>query len=293
MAGLQDLLLAINEQVQSDELTALAGSSGLKEISIEDDTLTKVKDHYKGLMSIDAAKNNPDIIESIKETLKPQIKKSVLSNIDSQLLQTSRDLFGDEITSELSGIENSYERIKKFGEHSKKYIADHSSDDKLKGIIEGQKQQMDDLSKNFQSELKKKEKEIEKINTGFNNRLIQKEFTGILANYNLGDKYQEDFVKKALFSDVFSKVQQKAKLTLSDEGSIIPKNPENPELELFIDNKKVDSLKELLDVEMQPFIKKSGGLGVKPLEFKSRDTGAKISSLGADLMKRRDQANII
>ena len=290
MPTIKDLILSINETVNSNELSTLAGASGLGEVEVTDDGLKEVKTKLGSLLSIDAAKNNHDLEDHFKKKLHPTIKGELLGNIDTDLLSNAKDLFGEESVNEFKELEFTGDKLKKFTELTKSLIAKSSTDDKLKEVNDGLRNQLTELSNNHQKELKKKEKEVEKLNQGFADTLIRKEFNGMLSNYKLGEKYQEGFVKKALFDDVYSKVSQKAKLTLNEDMSkIIPRNPEKPDLELFINNKKVEDLKELLDPVMEPYIQKSGNDG-PPSTYKRVEPG-KVSSLGADFRKRKEQAN--
>ena len=109
----------------------------------------------------------------------------------------------------------------------------------------------------------------------------------MLSSYTFGEKYDEDFIKTALFDDVFKKIQKQAKLTLSSDGSIIPKNPENPELDIYVNNNKVTELKEIIEPLLEPFIKKSDGRKpeVDGKYVKAKDT--EMTQLAKDIQSRK------
>jgi hypothetical protein len=291
MGKLKDVILEFNNQVNSNELSTLAGASGIADIEVGDETITEIKTKLSGLMSMEAAQNNHDLEATFKKKLYPTIKGELLGNIDTDLVNTAKDLFGEDAPDQFKDIEFTSDKVKKFAELTKGLIAKGANDSELKKLNEGLKNQIDELSKGFQKDLSRKDKEIQKINQGFNDRLIQKEFNSQAANYSLGEKYTEPFVKKALFNEVFSNVQKKAKLTLNDEGSIIPMNPENSEMKLFIDNKEVD-FKSLLDAELAPYIKKSGPRDDGPTNnYKPIVDTGKISTMALERMKRMEEAN--
>ena len=145
---------------------------------------------------------------------------------------------------------------------------------------------MGDLSKEWEKKLTDKEKEIKKIQTGFTQTLIDTELNKELSTYKLGEDYEKDFVKKALFAELKEKINKKAKLVRDENGQIIPKNPENVEMNLFIESKEIKTLKELIEPEIKPFLKKTSG-ETKPDSYQPvKDEGNK-SRLAQDLIEKR------
>ena len=67
MGKIKDLILEINETVNSNELATLAGASGLAEIEVGDDTIKEVKTKLGGLMSAGAAQNNQELEDHFKK----------------------------------------------------------------------------------------------------------------------------------------------------------------------------------------------------------------------------------
>lgn len=290
---IKDLILAFNENINSNELATLAGASGLADIEVSDNTIEEIKTKLGALMSKEAAQNNPVLEDHFKKKLYPVIKGELLGNIDTDLYKNAKSLFGDDIENEFKDIEFTSDKIKKFTELTKTLIEKGSGDTKLKEVNSGLKKQIKELSESFNKDISKKDKEIKNINSGFNDLLIKKEFTSKMSSYNLGEKYNEDFVKKALFEDIFYKVQKQAKLTLSENGSIIPKNPENVELELFVNNKKIEDVKDIIDPLMQSYIVKKSGKPGEQSVYKPTDKTAKMSTLAIDMHNRKKQTNMI
>lgn len=285
MGKVKDLILAINNSVNSNELATLAGASGLSDIDVGDETIDDVKTKLGSLMSKEAAQNSHEMEEFFKKKLHPTIKGELLGNIDTDLLSQAKSLLGDDEAEKIKEIEFTGEKIKKFTELAQLKLASGSGEDGKKAI-DALKNQINEIQNGHASDLQKKDKEFKKLNTDFNNRLIKKEFNSLISGYTLGDKYSEDFIKKALTNDIFDQVQKKAKLTLNNDGVIVPKNPENAELDLYIENQKVENLKGLLDPIMTPFIKKTNQ--VQPNAYKPAEK-TEISRMAQDLIKRRGE----
>ena len=291
MAKFKEILLELNKTLNNNEISALAGASAIQDLEVGDETLTEVSTKMSGLFSLDAAKNNHDLEDHFKKKLHPTIKGELLGNLDTDLISTAKTLFGEESVSKFKDVEFTGDKIKLFGDLTKDKLAKGGNDDELKKLNGDLKQQITDLASNQQKELKKKEKEINDIKNGFTDKLIKKEFNSLLSTYNLGEKYQEDFVKKALHNEIYTKVQEKAKLTLSETGSILPRNPQNPEMELFIDNNPVTDLKPLLDPIMQPYVKANNKGETSKGTYTPVAEDTNLSRQAKDLIARRNETN--
>jgi len=267
---LKDLILTINEFVNSNELSALAGASDLQDLEVQDDTVSEVKTKLNGLMSMEAAQNNHDLETYFKKKLHPSIKGELLGNIDSDLLKVSKELLGEDSATLFEGLDYTGDKIKKFADHTKELLSKKSNDPKLKETLEQQRKQLEELSKGFETDLKKKDEEINQIKQDYQTKLIKKEFNSLMSNYKLGEKYQDEDFKAFIYDKKYKEVLDKAKLTLNDKGSLIPKNKENPELDFYIGNKKVESVKDILDPLMTDYIvKKPSGGNEKP-QYKTK-----------------------
>ena len=296
MAQLKDILTNISDSVNAPELKAIVEDEKFPQFEIQDEAFEPIKEKISGLMTFDAALNNPKIVDSIKETIKPQIKKSVLNNIDDELLLNSRELFGDSVASAMADDKvNTYDRVKKFTEATKKLISEGAKDVKLKEANEALKKQMEELQTTFQKQIEEKEGAINEIKTGYSQKLIDKQLENELANFELGEKYTEPLFKKAIFDEVKGKVKKQAKLVLTDDMNIGIKHPDNEELALIINNKTVDNVRDLIAPIIEPFTKKASGKkletdGKQETEYKNAEP-VKISSLAHDIMKRKQQTS--
>lgn len=292
MALLKDLLLELNNTLNNNEIVAIAGASGIAEIEVGDETITEVKTKMGGLMSIDAAKNNHDLEDHFKKKVYGSIKGELLGNIDTDLMGSVKSILGDDALDQFKEIEFTGDKIKKFTELSKIAIeSKEGGDEKIKTLNAGLNKQVADLTAGFDKAEKTHEKDIKKLQSGFAEKLIKKDFRAAFNAYNLGDKYQEDFFKESLHDKIFSDANSVAKLTLSEAGNIIPKNPDGNDLELFIKNQPVKDLKGVLDPLMEPFIKKSD------VDLKKKDSiytpvkDVKMSRQAQDLVESRKQAS--
>ena len=287
MGKLTEILSALNAQIGNDKLGELITTEAVTAIEIDDEAVTDATTKLKGLLTIDAAKNNTDIQAFVRDQIKPAMRRDLLGNIDVELLQASRDLYGDEATSTLSAIEFTSDRVKKFAQMAKDQLSKGVNDKKLKEINDGLKNQINKINAEFATKIEAKDAEVIKVKKGFTDKLIKNKVTSMLSSYKYGEKYDEDFIKQALFDDVFRKIQKQAKLTLSADGTIVPKNPENPELDIYVNNNKVTELKEIIEPLLEPFIKKSDGRKpeVDGKYVKAKDT--EMTQMAKDLISRR------
>lgn len=287
---LKDLLLELNETWANNEIVSIAGASAIAEIEVTDDTMTEIKTKMSGLMSLDAAKNNSDIEAHFKKKNYGIIKGELLGNIDTDIMATAKIMFGDDKANEIKDIEFTGDKIKKFSAFTKEAIeSQDGGDEKIKTLNVGLNKQVADLRLDMDKVSKANEKEIKKLNTGFTEKLIDKEFSATFNDYTLGDKYNEPFFKKSLRDQIREDVLKVAKLTLSDNGDVIPKNPENIDMELFIQNKPVKTLKDVMDPLMSSHIKVNNVDLRKPKDGYIPAPEVKLSVQAQEFVERRKQ----
>ena len=291
MALLKEFLLDANKKLQIPGIEALAGSSGLAEIEIDDDTMKLATDKLGGLMSIDAAKNTPELAEHFKKTLHPIIKGELLGNIDTDVASTVKNLFGDEAVEKLKEKEFTGDKIKFFGELAKTAIESKDTGDvKIKELNTNLNKTIAELTNTIEKNGKDHAKALKKSEQGFDTTLIEKEFNATFNDYKLGDKYDTAMFKNALRTDVRDKVKAVAKLTLSeDKTQIVPKNPTDDGLDLFIDGNPIKSLKDILDPLMKGHIK------VNNVDPDKKETyvpveKVKLSTMAQHLQQRKKQS---
>ena len=293
MAKLKDFILELNETFANNELVSIAGASAIAEIEVGDDTMTEIKTKMSGLMSIDAAKNNHDLEDHFKKKVYGTIKGELLGNIDTDVLATAKTMFGDDKANEIKEIEFTGDKIKKFAAFTKEAIeSQEGGDEKIKTLNVGLNKQVADLRLEMDKASKANDKEIKKLNSGFTEKLINKGYSAAFNSYTLGEKYQEPLFRDALHDKVKKEVQAIAKLTLSDEGEIIPKNPDNIDMDLFIQNKPVKTLRDVMDSIMSPHIKVNNVDTKKPIDGYIPAKDVKMSRQAQELMERRKQMQV-
>jgi hypothetical protein len=291
MGKLKDLILAINESINSNELSALAGAGSIQDVDVQDDTLTEVKTKLSSLMSADAAKNNPDVKAHYKKMLHPEIKGELFGNLDTDILQQSRSVFGEDVVSQFEGLEYTGDKVKKVFELTQKLAQDKSSDDKLKATNQALQKQMEELTENLNTKIEAKESELKTAHEDFKNKLIRERFNGLMADYKLGEKFSDPDYKEFLSNKMYSKVSEKAHLAFNDTGAITLKNPSDVNIDLYENGKKVESIKELLDPLMESYVVKQSDPqpGQKPtiLNPEGRvQTVRKLSPYAEDLQRQ-------
>ena len=189
MAKLKDFLLKLNETFANNELVSIAGASSIAEIEITDPTMTEIETKMSGLMSIEAAKNNHDLEDHFKKKVAGAIKGELLGNIDTDIMQTAKTMFGDDKANEIKDIEFTGDKIKKFSKFTKEAIERNGTgDEKIKTLNIGLNKQVADVRLEMEKKDKDHKKEIKKLNTGFTEKLIDKEFSATFHSYNLGEK---------------------------------------------------------------------------------------------------------
>lgn len=257
MALLKEFLLDINKTLSIPGIEALSGASDIAAIEIDDETMDKTRAKLGSLMTIDAAQNNADVDKFFKTKHYGTIKGELLGNIDTDLMNSAKTILGDDAVDQFKEIEFTGDKIKKFTELAKLQIeSKDGGDEKIKLLNTNLNKQIAEGKLASEKIVKDHEKELKKLNTGHDSDLINKEFDLAINQYSLGDKYtSEDWMKQSLHTNIREKLKSIATLTLSEEKKVIPKNPADVSMALFVDGKEIKTLKDALDPLMKDFIK--------------------------------------
>lgn len=291
MVLLKDFLLDINKTLSIPGIEALSGASDIATIEIDDETMDKTRAKLGSLMTVDAAQNNADIDKFFKTKHYGTIKGELLGNIDTDLMSAATTLFGDDGVEKLKEVEFTGAKVKMFGELAKEAIeSKDGGDEKIKLLNTNLNKQIADGKLASDKIIKDHEKELKKLNTGHNSDLINKEFDLAINQYSLGEKYtSEDWMKQSLHTNIREKLKSIATLTLSEEKKVIPKNPADVSMALFVDGKEIKTLKDALDPLMKDFIK------VNNVDTKKGDgdyvpaDGVKLTRQAEDLQIRKKE----
>lgn len=240
-----DIIKLLSTRIDNQGLIDLTQEPD-KELSQEE--ANDLKEKINSLMTFEAAKNNPKIVESIKTELFPVHKKTVLKDFEDKLkpladklgVDISDKKFADEMFSTIS--EAISEKAEKGFQGDKSVVeALKKEREQLAKQLEDTKQEYEGKLTNFQKEQKQKE--------------LFREFENKFNNYNLADSYKDDLIKSSLKKSLWEEVTSKAHLDLSDNGIKVFEK-EMPEKELYINNKPA-TLESLLEPKISNYLKKA------------------------------------
>jgi hypothetical protein len=251
---IKTILETLNNQIDSNELTtALKADKFEGEYALSDDGITSIIDQTKGLLSVESAINNADIIEKISKDLYPKHMKSALSKVEENLKPVL-----DKLGVDYSSLEFVSDAIKDIGPKLSELTSgdNHELIDSLNEDIRLSKEALNNQEIAFQDQLKERDNDIlkDKLHTIYKSKATEKQWA---EAYNIPD------VKDAILNQVWSKINAKAFLKLTDNGEIVPMQKEFNDKELY-DGNKVATFQSLLEPELDAYLKKSEP--VKPTE---------------------------
>lgn len=174
--------IALQTGVEPDHaaLKSALSNQELTKIQVPDELATLLTENYKKMITLEAAKHNPD--------LKRHFFGTALSGIDSQLDKIGRTVFElpDEKLQELKKIEDSYVRINKFGEIVKEVYdkkAPPSDDEKLKKL----NKQISDLNQEILNNKAAADEEKKKIANEYADKYKDFHYTKLFQDYEYTD----------------------------------------------------------------------------------------------------------
>ena len=245
--AIKTILETLNNQIDSKELAAALGADNFEgEYALSEDGITSILTQTKGLLSIDSAVNNADVIEKISTDLYPKHMKTALTKVEANLKPILDKLGIDYskyqfVSDALPDIEP---KISELSTGDNKGLVDSLNED-----IRKEKQALIDLEEKFQQDLKKRDDDIlaDKIQQIYKSKATEKPWA---------EAYSMPDVKTAILNQAFNKIKAKAHLTLTESGEIVPMQKEFPDKELYEGN-KILTFQSLLEPEFEPFLKKS------------------------------------
>lgn len=276
--AIKTILETLNNQIDSNELTtSLKADKFEGEYALSEDGITSIIDQTKGLLSVESAINNADIIEKISKDLYPKHMKSALSKVEENLKPIL-----DKLGIDYSNLEFISDAIKdiapKLGELTK---GDNQElIDSLNEDLRVSKEALTKAEEGFQDQLKERDNDIlkDKILTIYKSKATEKQWADA---YNIPD------VKDAILNQVWSKINAKAFLKLTDNGEIVPMQKEFNDKELY-DGNKVATFQSLLEPELDAYLKKSEP--VKPHEPNGNKQLSEKELAGIAEFERRKKA---
>lgn len=246
--SITQILEALSNQIDSKELAAaLKADNWEGEYKLSEDAITGILDQTKGLLSVDSAINNADVIEKVSKDLYPKHMKSALIKVEDQL----KPIF-DKLGIDYSNLEFVSDAIKDI----EPKIIEMSSGGDNKGVIESlnldiktAKEALTAQGDQHIKDLKQRDDDIlkDKIRQIYKSKATEKQWA---EAYSIPD------VKTAILGQVWDKLNAKAHLKLSESGEITPMQKDMPDKELY-DGNKIMTFQSLLEPEFEPYLKKS------------------------------------
>ena len=242
------LLIALNDQINLSELqTAVKEDKWSGEFDLTDEGFESASSQLKGLLSLDAAKNNKDLAEYFAKDLYPKHKKSATQAIEEKLIRLY-DKFGVDYSKynypseAIEELEEKVDQTASSGD-SKKLI------DSLKADLQMEKDSNAKLSEEAENRIKEME-------SNYAQKELYKTYQLKANQYPWADAYSDPELRSALLKSKWEKLNAKAQMKLSDEGEILLFQKDMPDKELYNGN-KIETFQTLLEPELEPFLKKS------------------------------------
>lgn len=253
------ILEALSNQIDSNELaTALKADSFEGEYALSEDGIESILTQTKGLLSVKAAVDNADVIKKISKDLYPKHIKSALSKVEDNLRPILDKL----------GIDYSKrEFVSDAIEDIEAKISELSSDGDNKGLIESLNEDIRKGKTTNENLVLEHAKNLQKRDDDILSDKIHQIYTSKATEKQWADAYSMPDVKTAILGQVWSKINAKAHLKLSESGDIIPMQKEFPDKELY-DGNKVQTFQSLLEPEFEAYLKKSDPKGDPALVVK-------------------------
>ena len=255
MPRLNELLAEINKFINNDELAVLADEAEFTQ-EVTDEAFESINNSLKSLMNIEAAINNPEVIEKLESKIKGKLKGDIFGRIDRKIEQFGSAMLGEEAKETLKSNTDTYSKFTDFI----KMIQDHykdSSPDKYRAQIEQLNIAINDLNDKHSKELQDKENELLTERQNFENSIVKSQFYSIAEGYaaRFADVYAEDEIKQTIIKSVFDKINSIAALKPDENGEIILYDKNNPELKLFEGGQPV-KLNELIEKNVYKYMSK-------------------------------------
>ena len=245
--SIKSILETLNNQIDSNELDAAIKADNFEgEYALSEDGITSILSQTKGLLSINSAVNNREVVEKISKELYPKHMKSALSKVEESLKPVLDKLGVDYTNREFisDAIQDIVPKLAELSNGDNKELIDSLNEDvrKSKDLLTAQSEQ-------FEKDLKQRDDDILQDK-------IKAKFTSKATEQTWADAYSDPEIRDAILTQKWKKINAKAHLTLSESGEIIPMQLEFPDKELYNGN-KVETFQSLLEPEFEAYLKKS------------------------------------
>lgn len=248
MAKLKDLLKLFNDQINSNELSALLSASDPNEAEISDEGWEEIKSQVEGLLTVESAQTNKDV----KKALYKLHEKTIKTDLEDKLASIAEKIEAKDGYKSAKTIEDKIEFLTTELDNIQK--PDSSEDTKT---LKKYKQDIAELNDQISKLTEDSEKQITETKTQYEQKLEKKAFHQYLSNnFKLADAYQKPEIKQALFDKAYQEAKKSATIKLNEDDSFQVFDPETPEKPLYIKNKPA-GINDIVSPHLQDYIQVS------------------------------------
>jgi uncharacterized membrane-anchored protein YhcB (DUF1043 family) len=260
MSNIKELLKELSKSLNSNALSAAVSASNINDVTFSDEDFSQIKTQLSGFLTEESAMANPKIIESIKKSVFPMHKKTILEQVENELSP-----IGTKLGIDFSGAEFATDKIKLLsGAIEEKLLKGSNPDtEKLVNSLKADKESLSSKLKQFETDFVPKA-ELDKISQGYQAKSLQRAFALKSNSFDLQDVYKDDRIKRALVNEIWGEINSAARLEFSDDNETeIRVLQKDLDKELYVNNKAV-KFDDMLTEKFLPYLKKSEP--VKPVK---------------------------
>lgn len=241
--------------VDNDELNAFATSGALQDLEIADETAEALQSAE--VMNLESAKNNGELGKYFRSKLYPEVKGELLDRVDQKINVVAKRLLNEDQLNALNEIEFTQDRVAKFGEFVESTLAEKTDDTKLKESLKKAQKEIEQLHEQGAAKEEEYKNTLQAKMHEFKNEMLRRDVYNIARDYELQDAFKTtDELKNSIYSIVWNTVTENAVPKYDESGKIRLFQKENPDMELYENNKKVE-VNSLVEKAIAPYTKKS------------------------------------
>lgn len=280
MPKFNDVAKLFAAKIGNADLQTAIEEGTVDEFEIDEDAFEGLKSKVGSLMTPDAALNNPEIINRMKDELHQNAKASIYGSVEKKM-KTLGEKFGVEFA-EGSRVDEMFESL--------------SNVELPKGgsgkMTDEEKKQYNEEIKNLNNQLASiktaHQEEIAKINQDYERNALNAAVDQKLSSFQFADAYQKDVVKRGIYQTIKQELNSKATLKLNNEtGRVEVYQKENPDKRIFNENNQQVDFDSMVKPLVNDFLQKSNGVGSsKKVEAPKPQPAANPNSM-MELMKKQ------
>ena len=239
-----DVIKMLSTRIDSQELIDL--TTGTDELN--EDQAQNVKNAIMGLLTVDSARNNPEIVNAIKDELYPTHKKTILKQFEDKIKPLA-----DKLGLDLTGKEFASDQFDLLSTAIETKLSEGFTGDT--SLIESLKKDKSDLLAQIETNKGEHEGKINDINKAQTGKELYRNFENKFNTYKLAESYDDEILKDSLKESLWKKITATTHLELSDQGIKVFEK-EMPDKELYRDN-KLQTLETLIEPQISKYLKKA------------------------------------